>query len=380
MIIFLVSLFLIWRSYLFFIAWFGAQILPYQPSFPYSDVLLIPSRLPDWIWSFANFDGVHYLTIANQGYEAQYTQVFFPLYPLLIKVITIVFPFFHPIVSGLLISTIFFLLSLVILEKLLSLDYKREIVYWVVLFLIFFPTSFFFGSLYTESFFLFLILASFYTARKKKWWLAGILGGLAGATRLVGIFLLPALLWEHYQNIKNTNKKIKKNKFFHFPPLYLVPLGLLSYMLYLQLRFGDWLYFWHVQPVFGAQRSGGAIILLPQVIWRYFKMILTVSTDSEIYWIILLELLTTLTAIILLLAAHCKNIRISYLIFSWLAIITPALTGTFSSMPRYVLVIFPMFIVLGMIKSKLYKTIILIINFLLLSALTVLFTRGHWVS
>ena len=39
--------------------------------------------------------------------------------------------------------------------------------------------------------------------------------------------------------------------------------------------------------------------------------------------------------------------RLSYAVFAILSFITPTLTGTFSSMPRYVLVMFPAFIVLG---------------------------------
>ena len=210
MISFLISIFLIWRISLFFVAWLGEQILKFAPRFPYADIFLIPSKLPAWMWSFANFDGVHYLTIAKQGYSAQFTQVFFPLYPLLIKFVNLLFPFLNPIIVSLLISNIFFLLCLIMLWKLLRLDYSIAGIKWMMLFLVFFPMSFFFGSLYTESLFLFLVFAAFYAARQKKWWLAGIFGGLASATRLVGIFLLPALLWEwHMYKIKGKNQKSK---------------------------------------------------------------------------------------------------------------------------------------------------------------------------
>ena len=365
--------FLIWRTCLFLVAWFGEKLLTFNPRFPYTDVFLIPSGLPHWLWSFANFDGVHYLTIAKSGYAAQYTQVFFPLYPLLISVVHRILPLVNPIVIGLFVSNSFFLLTIFILYKLFSLDYDRKTIKWIMLFLIFFPTSFFFGSIYTESLFLFLTVCSFYAARKKRWWLAGICGGLASATRLTGIFLLPALLWEWHKN------KIK-NKILSSPILYLVPLGLVSYMIYLQFKFGDWLYFWHAQPVFGAERSGSGIILLPQVIWRYLKILFYVPLTSEMFWISFLEVLFTLFSIILLVIAHLKKVRVSYLIFSWLAIIIPPLTGTFSSMPRYILVAFPIFISLGLIHNKYYKIILLAVFCLLLSALTILFTGGHWVS
>lgn len=386
---FIIGLFVIWRVALFVIASFGEKVLSFSPRFPYSDVMLLPSRLPNWLWSFANFDGVHYLTIGEKGYVAQFTQVFFPLYPLMLGSIAHILAFLNPIMVGLFISNIFFLLSLFIFAKLLALDYKQESIKWILLMMIFFPTSFFFGSIYTESIFLFLTVSAFYAVRKKHWLLAGILGVLASSTRLIGIFLYPALLLEWYEyKIKVQNPK--QSNIFHKvyylvltvlqSPLSLIPLGLLAYMLYLQVNFGDWLYFWHVQPVFGAARSGESVILLPQVLWRYTKILTSISPQNEAFWIPLLELVTTLGAFILLVVAYFKKIRSSYLLFSLLSVLTPTLTGTFSSMPRYILMALPVFIVPGMLKSRLVKGIILIVFTILLAALTILFTRGHWVA
>ncbi len=397
---FLISIFILWRVGLFFIAWIGEKFLSFTPSFPYSDIFLIPSGLPNWLWSFANFDGVHYLTIANSGYSAQFTQVFFPLYPLLISIISKIIPFISPVLIGILVSNVFFLLSLYVFFKLLSLDYKGQDIRWIILFLIIFPTSFFFGSVYTESLFLFFVLASFYAARKKRWWAAGILGGLAGATRLVGVLLLPALLYEWYKpeklkvqssKVKTTAKSSKLlnlyNSVLHFalctlhsPILYLVPLGLIAYMIYLQLNFGDWLYFWHVQPVFGAERSGTGIVFLPQVVWRYLKILFSVPLYNYNFWVSVWELVSVVVGCGLLVVSFIKKVRLSYLIFVFLAIIVPTLTGTFSSMPRYILVAFPIFIVLGMVKNRLFKILLSVIFFLLSFIFTILFTHGRWVG
>lgn len=368
---FLISIFILWRLGLFFVAWLGERIMTFSPRFPYSDVYLIPSGLPGWLWSFANFDGVHYLTIASHGYAAQFTQVFFPLYPLIINVIRTLSNI-NPIIIGLIISNVFFFLSIFIFYKLLSLDYKKVTIKWILATFITFPTSFYFGSIYTESFFFFLIISAFYFARKKRWLISGILGGLASATRLAGIFLLPALWWEWQKsNSKNSN---------FLSPLYLIPVGLLSYMLYLQIKFGDFLYFWHAQPVFGAERTGETVVLLPQILWRYFKIFTSISWQTEVFWIPFLEFVSTVGAIILLIAGFIKKIRLSYLVFSILAVLVPTLTGTFSSMPRYILMAFPIFIALGMLKSRLIKSIFMIISLILLTVLTILFTRGHWVS
>jgi len=384
---YIVGLYFVWRVLLSVIAYCGSLILAFQPRFPYSEILLIPSGLPSWIWGFANFDGVHYLTIASTGYSAQYTQVFFPFYPIVIDIFHRFLPFIGPIIIGLVLSNAFFLTTLFVLRRLLKFDYNDQDIRSILLALLAFPTSFFFGSLYTESLFFLLTVLAFYFARKHRFFLSGFIAGISSATRLTGIFLLPALLWEwsHYKKLK-FNKKIII-ELFRCPALYLTPMGLLSYMAYLQLKFGDALYFWHVQPIFGAERSGQNIILLPQVLWRYMKMLGAqlfppsgVSFSPETFLIVFLEAFFTLSAIGLLIIAHRKKIRTSYLIFSWLTVLLPTLTGTLSSMPRYVLVVFPIYIVLGTINKKYIRYVILTVEIILLIILCTLFTRGHWVS
>lgn len=385
----LVFIFFIWRIGLFIIAWMGEKLLPFTPRFPYSEIYLTTSGLPAWFWSFANFDGVHYLGIAQKGYWAQYTQVFFPLYPLLLRLISVFFPFLNPVLAGILLSNFFFFLTLLLFYNLIKIDHDKETSRWSTFFLLAFPTSFFFGGLYTEGLFFFLLICSFYFSRNKRWWLAAVFGGLASAAKLIGIFLLPALLWEWWESKNkehitiNKNSKTPLTSYFSLltsPVVYLVPIGLISYMIYLQLAFGDALYFWHVQPVFGAQRSGGSIIFLPQVLYRYMRILTTNSVISESFWIPLLELTATLLAIGTLVKAHFLKVRMSYLIFCWLAILVPTLTGTLSSMPRYVLVAFPMYIVLAQMRSSILKTYIIPLFLILLGILTVLFTRGHWVA
>lgn len=389
---FIPLLFLIWRISLFILAAVAGSILPFIPRFPYSELFLTNSGLPSWVWSFANFDGVHYLTIAKSGYTAQFIQVFFPLFPLIIGFISRLIPFINPLMTGLIISNSFFILAMFVFRKLMRLDFKKPVINWMLVFLLTFPTSFFFGSLYTESVFMFFVLSSFYYARKKRWVLSGLMGALASFTRPVGIFLLPAMLWEYYQSsiryhllsIKNKSKilYLTLNTYYliRSPVFLLIPLGLIIYMVYLQLNFHDWLYFWHAQPVFGAQRSGGSIILLPQVIWRYLKIFAAVPVYSETFFIPFIEFISTTGVLIILMAAYLKKVRISYLIFSLLLVLVPTLTGTFSSMPRYILPAFPIYIVLGIIKSRSIRIAVACLFMLLLVVLTILFTSGHWVA
>ena len=147
-------LFLLWRIFQFVIAYFSPNFIPpnFGSSFPYFEERLMGSHLPHFIWSFANFDGVHYLGIAKDLYAYQYTQAFFPLYPLLIKVFSHL-TFGNLIISGLLISNTAFFIGLLIFYKLITNKFNQKIAIWSVIFILTFPTAFFFGALYTEGLF-----------------------------------------------------------------------------------------------------------------------------------------------------------------------------------------------------------------------------------
>lgn len=366
-LVFVSLIFLFWFILVFAISLLSDFVLPFKASFAYTGVG------PKILWKRANFDGIHYLLIAQNGYGT-YQQAFFPLYPILIRKLSFLFNR-NFLFTGFFISNFSFFLALLVFYKLIKLDYEEKVAKAALLFLICFSTSFFFGSIYTESLFLLLILLSFYSARKRNFLLSGVFGALASSTRIVGIFLFPALIFEFYQ------QKEEKKPLQVFPSLLgilLVPVGLGLYMKYLWMNYKDPFLFFRVQPFFGAQRSD-KIILLYQVFWRYLKMILTTKIDI-LYFIVWEELLFAILFLVLLAVAYKNRVRHSYLIFSVLAFVAPTITGTFSSLPRYVLVLFPTFIVLGQIQNKFLKKILLFIFAFIGIVNAILFFQGYWVS
>ena len=365
----LLKVFILWRLGLLAIAALAIKLLPFKPSFPYAEVLLQPHGSP-LFWSWANFDGVHYLGIATQGYFAQFTQAFFPLYPLLVRLLDQLIN--NTILTGLLISHISFFAFLVVFYRLLRLDVTHKIAQRAILFLVLFPTSFFFGSVYTESLFMLFIVTAFYLMRQRHFVWAGLAGALAASTRILGIVLIPALILEYSQ--------YSKKKFNLSWLVVLLPAaGLLLYMYYLNQAFHDPVYFLHAQPAFGAERSGSKLILLYQVFWRYTKMLTTVPFTSLLYYTVSQEFVSALIFLFLSLLTF-KFTRRSYAAFTALAYLIPTLTGTFSSLPRYVLVLFPAFIILAKIKNSQLRFALLAVSALLLAINTALFTRGFWVS
>lgn len=387
------GIFLIWRLFLFLIGAVADSFLIYDPSFPYADSILISSDLPRWLYSWAGFDGVHYLTILKEGYlTTGLIQAFFPLYPLTGRLLTLITD--NALISNLLLSNISFIGLLYFWYKFVLSEYSKKIAKYSTLALLLFPTSLFFGATYTESLFLLFVIATFWFVNKKNYWLVALFIFLASATRVTGILLLPAVIFEIlFSNIKwgdsfnkikkDLTQKIKSWKKY-IKPILIVSLGafgLFAYMAYLCKEFGDGLYFFHVQSEFGGGVRQETLISYPQVLYRYIKILLTARPFDLKYFSYAQDLVASTLGLGVIIYS-LKKVKLSYVIFSLLAFIVPTLTGTFSSMPRYILVCFPLFILLGdwSSKSKLFRIIWFSISSLLLIVNTVLFIQGYWVA
>lgn len=355
----------LWRIYLFIIQ---------------SVAFLYPARIgylgfvPE-----GNFDGIFYVNISEYWYRGL-DQAFFPLYPIFLKVVTLSSSV-QPAVSGIIVSTFSLIMLLYTFKKLMVLDGLKKYGTWAILFLLLFPTSFFLQAVYTESLFLALVLLSFYFGRKGQFKLATFFAIFATATRIVGIFLLPALLLEVYLQMKDQKEKVTIYKFLRKSWIVLLtPLGLLSYMIFLWYKYADPLLFVHIQPAFGAGRSGGDLILLPQVLYRYTKILLSVSYSSQTFFVSVFELTTFLVVSLLLFLGYKKGVRKSYILFSIFVLYFPALSGTLSSIPRYAIMSFAIFIFLSTLQNKTIKVSILIIGLILQSILATLFLRGYFIA
>lgn len=372
----ILSLVLVWRLALFGLGVIADRFVAYDPSFPYAREMLAKMDLPRWLYSWGGFDGVHYLTIADNGYRyTAFVQAFFPVWPFMIRL----FPL--PLLAGLILNILLTALMALSFYQLARLDQSIKTARWSLAALLLFPTAFFFGALYTEAFFLLLVFGSFLMARQKQWLWAGLLAGLASGTRIIGVMLWPALLVELWLQAQPVPIKLffkKHLKAILSLSLALVGLGL--YMFYLWLTFGDPLYFFHVQSEFGAGRQQ-SLVLFPQAVWRYLKILWSARPFDWKYFSYAQDLVLSLGALGSL-VIWWKKIRPSYLLFSLLAFFLPPLTGTLSSMPRYILVCFPLFLLLGELWAKrpVWRVFLLTVSVILLIINTILFIQGYWVA
>lgn len=329
------------------------------------------------MWS--NFDGLHYLDLAKYGYGYQHKTdmdyAFFPLYPLAIRYLNI---FGSYLASGLIWSHVFFAIALYFLYKLIRIDESEKIARSSLLLLLIFPASFFFGSIYTESLFLLLTVLSFYFARKKNFLFAGIFAALASATRITGVFIWPSLVYEfwltHGKNLKNFISKQALT-------LLIPPLGILAFIRFQAIRASDPFFFINIQSNFTG-RGTDKLILLYQVFFRYAKMVIFVDHSDPLFFTVLFELFSALLVLFVLFFSF-KKIRFSYWLFILLSYILPTFTGTFMSMPRFTIVLFPVFIYLSRMFDRQHP-FIRIIYYLLCVVFTIFavtfFTRGYFVG
>ncbi len=340
-----------------------------------TNFLRVHTLLDSWF----RWDSGQYTHIATVGYDKHWTFAFFPLFPLLEKGVS--FLTHDPFIAGLLISNIAGLGMLIVLYRLVEKDFDAEYAYRTALYLSVFPTAFFFAAAYNETLFLFLTLLSFYYMRQANWWLAGLFGFLATLTRLAGLILLLPFCYEYIRQQRFNLRTIR----FDSLTGALIPAGLGIYSLYCYFQFQDALAFLHAQSTWHRQL---------QAPWQAFFDALSLIRQNKILSFVsihnVLDLSACLFILILLVLCFVGPWKFSrdhwvysiyavgiYLLFQ----VFPG-TGTvpLASYSRFMLEVFPAFIVLAAIGKKRHLNLYyLTVSLTLLSFLLLQFLTGRWI-
>ena len=360
----IIALFVISRLFFLIIASLSHYFIKIDPGYLGSQV----SRgEPSWVWVWANMDGRHFINIASLGYSGT-NFAYFPLYPLLINLISgATVP--TPILSGLLISLLSVVLAVYYLFKIIDLDKHKVSKTEVALLLFFFPYSFILNAVYADSLFLFLTTASFYYARKGKWWTAGVLALFASLTRLSGLALLPALVVE-WRLQKKASKKALLAPALSFS-------GFAIYAAYLQITQGNWHLFQSSMSAWKQEK----LVFITRVFYRYLKIFFKVSPGLLVYWIAVLEFAAFILYSMLSIFVW-KKIRASYGIFMLVSLSLVTFTGTFAGTPRYLIHLFPAFIGLALLMktNPRLRFIYYPATFILGILITAFFVQGYFVG
>jgi hypothetical protein len=181
------TLFIVSRGALVLVALFLENSIPlgyHGPSYSIAPLLT----------SLTGSDSVYLLGIAAEGYHAEPVHAFFrdwaffPLYPVVTRVFSIV-TLGNIAVAGVLVANLAFVAALAVLYRLsmLYLDHDRAV--RSLAFVAFAPGAVAFAMAYSDSLFLLLAAGAFLAAEQRRWALMAILYGLATLTRLQGLLL-----------------------------------------------------------------------------------------------------------------------------------------------------------------------------------------------
>ena len=191
--------------------------------------------------AFYAWDSVWYHRIVVVGYEfvndgQQYSVAFFPLFPLLIKIITSWgLPFK---VAGTLLNNLAFFGALTILYFWVEENHSQGAARWATAFLAWCPLSLYGTVIYTEGLFLLFSTLALRAFQKRQHIWAAVWGALSTATRSPGLALIPAFLFVSWRERRGIKAYIASLA---------VGLGVALFSLYCLWKFGDPLAFIHVQ-------------------------------------------------------------------------------------------------------------------------------------
>lgn len=353
---------LLYTLFILSIAALGYFLLPAR----YSPSSLVPTVYSSnfLLWSWANFDGMHYLNIAKNGYQTiigQSEYAFFPLYPLLINLVSRTGIDLY--LSAHLVTLLSAIGFVLVLLKWASNYLKNPLTFlWLVLLS---PGAVFLSAIYSEPLFLFLTALTFYFADKKEWGKAALMTALATATRVNGVFLVLFLL------VKVLRSR-RPLAIVHWPFISLS--GLFAYMYYLWVTTGDSLVFFHAQS--GWQKS---TLTAPWITFTNYFQALTFEFKPDLtHLVVIIEVLVTIILLYLLVNFwKQKKLDSAYKFYLSGSLALPLLTGSLGSMPRFSLSLFPLFLIIPLLPRGL--RIIHYSLFIILSIMgIILFTRGYW--
>jgi 4-amino-4-deoxy-L-arabinose transferase-like glycosyltransferase len=336
-------------------------------------------RITD-VW--ARWDSVWFLRIAAHGYGAASSGAasFYPLYPAAVGALGRLLGE-HYVLAGVLISLAatwasFELFYRIAKERLGAEGGRRAVLYLAI-----FPTTIFLSAVYSEALFLLLSLSAFYFAERRRWLRAWLAAGLAILTRAVGFALLPALVliaWRVPERRRAlTGVAISLGLFVVYPLLLWQQTGDAFAFTHGEARWHR-----HLSPagplagIWNGLRAGWAGIeqfASRSQSHRYWPEV----TDSSPFHVAFfsLETLMYLILFVVLATVVWRRFGASYGIYSALSLAIPLSAPSrqwpLLSMPRFGLVVFPLFIALASVGASRHRHLAIVVASIILLGFSV---------
>ena len=328
-----------------------------------------------------HWDAQHYLYLATHGYsatgDARNLIAFFPLYPALISAIAATG--LPARTAALLISNVAGVVAAILLYEIAAApgveraavsprqDLRENAAFRAAAFFIVFPTAYFLLVGYTEALFCALAFGAVLAARRQRWLFAGLLGGLAAAARLTGLALLPFLLIELFY-ARHALRAVWQAV---IAPV-LIVLGFLTYLLTNLLVLGDAFAFISVQRQHWSHSLSAPWVGFADAIrgigWRVPWEKLTVG-GGEVAGGIAAYATTTLSWL---------RLRPSDAAYATVLTMMVTFLPFWLSIPRYLLAMYPMFLLAGRISYRWVYLAMVAASFVALLVFGLAFGRGYW--
>ncbi|OGY87579.1 MAG: hypothetical protein A2233_02585 [Candidatus Kerfeldbacteria bacterium RIFOXYA2_FULL_38_24] len=318
------------------------------------------------------WDANHYLHIAQVGYQANNLEnAFYPLFPGLLKFITPLFSG-NSILAGIMLNvgaSIFIVILFWLIVKQLT---NTKIAFVACCFLLFFPTAFYFHLIYTEVWFLLLTFLAFYGVYKKNIFLILLSGILLPLIRPLGFLVLMPVLYA----LIFENKKGSKNKNYIWLTIGAFGCGLLLYFLIM---------FYFTSSPFSGLEAQKYFISNNNLsnLWHPWRWLIQdfFSSNLSVYHLPGMSIWDRIFFLFfcLSLIGIYKTQPKSFFIYALIFGLLPALLGNLMSYPRYLLVVFPLFIFLAQKLEKKYLWLLVPFGVLQIIFL-LLHTMNYWVA
>lgn len=296
------------------------------------------------MWSA--WDAPHYLRIAEVGYRPVVAPgddplfiVFFPGFPLAVRAVELLIG--DLVLAGLVVSYLAGVGASYLLYRLVRLDRGHREAWSAVMLLLCAPTAYYLSAPYSEALFLCAVLGCVYAVRTGRWAAAGWAGAVATGTRVTGVALAPLLLLSAFTGRATIAERARRIGWSA-----LAGAGLAGYLLTNQVVHGDPLHFlipqrehwnqhavWPWVPVIDAARALGG------------------GTEGVTRFMYVGRLAAVAVALPLLLVG-LRTLRRADAGFGWTALVLVMSASWLLSLPRYVLVIYPLYLVAARLTAS----------------------------
>jgi len=270
--------------------------------------------VPRALAPFVRWDAYFYLDLAHKGYWTRgsapvYAAAFFPLYPMTVRAFD---QLVHdPVITSMLVSNVCALAAALVISRLASESTGGVGRHAAILFLAS-PGAGFLSFPYSESLFSLLVAAGLLAIVRDRPLLAGLFGGLASATRPTGLVIAFVLMVRAVQLARTRRPMIA-----YAAATVLSTAGLLAFAALCQSRYGDPLYFSHVQAEWGRHMSVfGPVRALTAFAFDPDYYAVTLAALAGAAWMLWRAPLTLSSA-------------------AWFLILVPLSTGSLKSMIRF---------------------------------------------